>query len=67
MPATWLLCSDDGHPQRYLPDRQTVLRPVLAMRLAGGLDEPSKRSRRGPARSGAPAVQPALAGEASQA
>jgi hypothetical protein len=31
MPATWQLCFDDGHQQRYLPDRQAVLRYVLAV------------------------------------
>jgi hypothetical protein len=31
MPATWQLCFDDGHQQRYLPDRQAVLRYVLAI------------------------------------
>ena len=30
MPA-WQLCFDDGHQQRYLPDRQAVLRYVLAI------------------------------------
>jgi hypothetical protein len=28
MPATWQQGSDDGHQQRYLPDRQAVLRHV---------------------------------------
>ncbi|HEY6277162.1 MAG TPA: hypothetical protein VIX86_12615 [Streptosporangiaceae bacterium] len=31
MPAPWQLCFDDGHQQRYLPDRQSVLRYVLAI------------------------------------
>jgi hypothetical protein len=31
MPATWQLRFDDGHQQRYLPDRQAVLRYVLAV------------------------------------
>ena len=31
MPATWQLFFDDGHQQRYLPDRQAVLRYVLAV------------------------------------
>ena len=31
MPATWQLCFDDGHQQRYLPDRQAILRYVLAI------------------------------------
>jgi hypothetical protein len=31
MPAPWQLCFDDGHQQRYLPDRQAVLRYVLAI------------------------------------
>jgi hypothetical protein len=31
MPATWQLCFDDGHQQRYLPDRRAVLRYVLAI------------------------------------
>ena len=31
MHATWQLCFDDGHQQRYLPDRQAVLRYVLAI------------------------------------
>ena len=31
MPVTWQLCFDDGHQQRYLPDRQAVLRYVLAI------------------------------------
>jgi hypothetical protein len=31
MPASWQLCFDDGHQQRYLPDRQAVLRYVLAL------------------------------------
>jgi hypothetical protein len=31
MPGTWQLCFDDGHQQRYLPDRQAVLRYVLAI------------------------------------
>jgi hypothetical protein len=31
MPASWQLCFDDGHQQRYLPDRQSVLRYVLAV------------------------------------
>ena len=31
MPGPWQLCFDDGHQQRYLPDRQAVLRFVLAI------------------------------------
>jgi hypothetical protein len=31
MPAPWQLCFDDGQQQRYLPDRQAVLRYVLAI------------------------------------
>jgi hypothetical protein len=31
MPSPWQLCFDDGHQQRYLPDRQAVLRYVLAI------------------------------------
>jgi hypothetical protein len=31
MPAPWQLCFDDGHQQRYLPDRESVLRYVLAI------------------------------------
>ena len=31
MPAPWQLCFDDGHQQRYLPDRQAVLRYVLTI------------------------------------
>jgi hypothetical protein len=31
MPAPWQLSFDDGHQQRYLPDRQAVLRYVLAI------------------------------------
>jgi hypothetical protein len=31
MPAPWQVCFDDGHQQRYLPDRQAVLRYVLAV------------------------------------
>jgi hypothetical protein len=31
MTAPWQLCFDDGHQQRYLPDRQAVLRYVLAI------------------------------------
>jgi hypothetical protein len=27
----WQICFDDGHQQRYLPDRQAVLRYVLAI------------------------------------
>src|SRR5690349_20641896 len=29
--AQWQICFDDGHQQRYLPDRQAVLRYVLAI------------------------------------
>jgi hypothetical protein len=29
MPGPWQLCFDDGHQQRYLPDRRAVLRYVL--------------------------------------
>lgn len=31
MPSPWQLCFDDGHQQRYLPDRGAVLRYVLAI------------------------------------
>ena len=31
MPAPWQLRFDDGHQQRYLPDRPAVLRYVLAV------------------------------------
>ena len=31
MPATRQLCSDDGHQQRCLPDRQAVLRYMLTV------------------------------------
>jgi hypothetical protein len=31
MPTQWQICFDDGHQQRYLPDRQAVLRYVLAI------------------------------------
>lgn len=31
MPGSWQLCFDDGHQQRYLPDRAAVLRYVLAI------------------------------------
>jgi hypothetical protein len=31
MPASWQLRFDDGHQQRYLPDRAAVLRYVLAI------------------------------------
>ena len=31
MPGPWQLCFDDGRQQRYLPDRQAVLRYVLAI------------------------------------
>ena len=31
MPSPWQLCFDDGHQQRYLPDRAAVLRYVLAI------------------------------------
>ncbi len=33
MPAQWQIRFDDGHQQRYLPDRQAVLRYVLAVGL----------------------------------
>ena len=33
MSAQWQLRFDDGHQQRYLPDRQAVLRYVLAVGL----------------------------------
>ena len=29
--AQWQICFDDGHQQRHLPDRQAVLRYVLAI------------------------------------
>jgi hypothetical protein len=31
MRAQWQIRFDDGHQQRYLPDRQAVLRYVLAI------------------------------------
>ena len=31
MPGQWQIRFDDGHQQRYLPDRQAVLRYVLAI------------------------------------
>ncbi|HWG62566.1 MAG TPA: hypothetical protein VG253_12710 [Streptosporangiaceae bacterium] len=31
MPEQWQIRFDDGHQQRYLPDRQAVLRYVLAI------------------------------------
>ena len=31
MPPQWQIRFDDGHQQRYLPDRQAVLRYVLAI------------------------------------
>jgi hypothetical protein len=31
MPGTWQVVFDGGHQQRYLPDRQAVLRYVLAV------------------------------------
>jgi len=31
MPAQWQIRFDDGHQQRYLPDRQAVLRYVLTV------------------------------------
>lgn len=31
MAEHWQICFDDGHQQRYLPDRQAVLRYVLAI------------------------------------
>ena len=31
MPDPWQLSFDDGHQQRYLPDRGAVLRYVLAI------------------------------------
>jgi hypothetical protein len=31
MPGQWQICFDGGHQQRYLPDRQAVLRYVLAI------------------------------------
>ena len=33
MPAQWQIRFDNGHQQRYLPDRQAVLRYVLAVGL----------------------------------
>jgi hypothetical protein len=33
MTAQWQIRFDDGHQQRYLPDRQAVLRYVLAVGL----------------------------------
>jgi hypothetical protein len=31
MPGEWQVCFDNGHQQRYLPDRAAVLRYVLAV------------------------------------
>jgi hypothetical protein len=31
MAEHWQICFDNGHQQRYLPDRQAVLRYVLAI------------------------------------
>lgn len=31
MPGQWQIRFDDGHQQRYLPDRQAVLRYVLGL------------------------------------
>jgi hypothetical protein len=31
MPGQWQVCFDNGHQQRYLPDRAAVLRYVLAV------------------------------------
>jgi hypothetical protein len=31
MPAQWQIRFDDGHQQRYLPDRQAVVRYVLTV------------------------------------
>ena len=31
MAEHWQICFDNGHQQRYLPDRQSVLRYVLAI------------------------------------
>jgi hypothetical protein len=31
MPGEWQVCFDNGHQQRYLPDRAAVLRYVLAI------------------------------------
>jgi hypothetical protein len=31
MPKEWQVCFDDGHQQRYLPDRAAVLRYVLTI------------------------------------
>jgi hypothetical protein len=31
MPGEWQVCFDNGHQQRYLPDRTAVLRYVLAV------------------------------------
>jgi hypothetical protein len=36
MPAQWQIRFDDGHQQRYLPDRQAVLRYVLTVGLKAG-------------------------------
>ena len=33
MPAQWQIRFDDGHQQRYLPDRQAVLHYVLGVGL----------------------------------
>ena len=33
MPVQWQIRFDDGHQQRYLPDRQAVLRYVLTVGL----------------------------------
>ena len=31
MPNEWQVCFDDGHQQRYLPDRAAVLKYVLTI------------------------------------
>lgn len=31
MPSEWQVCFDDGHQQRYLPDRAAVLKYVLTI------------------------------------
>jgi hypothetical protein len=36
MPSQWQIRFDDGHQQRYLPDRQAVLRYVLGIGARAG-------------------------------
>jgi hypothetical protein len=36
MPGQWQIRFDDGHQQRYLPDREAVLRYVLGLAARAG-------------------------------